>query len=379
MGNTSRHQPGKQLLTPSTTASADELITPQTESMASDELLQTTNKTDLLPLNETSPVLIISKEPEATSTLTEEGELAGDQIVPPPVSTVVPTSIDSMTTALEDITVVLPSTSTTDTGTKTAEEDNVIEANVLPVSTGMITEENESSSDIELLTTEIDSQVQQVEIELIHTTDNIYEQLIDNKGTEKSSQDTPQLPNQQFEDVNKESSILPAANDSTTDSEEIKADIPEVTVRDLGLAQGELSPTIHDYQEVSPYVEEDNEFRDYDITDNSNGYKAPAPTPAPSIAPLAEIDTDTVDDELSEEAKAKCSAIPNAQTTENSLAKSSIDEKKKRRKKRRIDNRKQTSIEDKDKASSSSNVPKVKSDNEKTDVDLTTICPWEDE
>uniref|UniRef100_W8AZL5 Regulator of G-protein signaling 7 n=1 Tax=Ceratitis capitata TaxID=7213 RepID=W8AZL5_CERCA len=67
--------------------------------------------------------------------------------------------------------------------------------------------------------------------------------------------------------------------------------------------QEELSPTTDEYQEGLQFDADSKEDYEYDIidTDTQAGYIPPAPTPAPSMAPLAEMDIDTVDDEPCEE------------------------------------------------------------------------------
>lgn len=158
----------------------------------------------------------------------------------------------------------------------------------------------------------------------------------------------------------------------------------------------ELSPTTDEYQEGLQFGDDGKD--DYDIADSecNVGYIPPAPTPAPSMAPLAEMDTDTVDDECSEELKPKESpqTEKSAKLPVCSIPKCTTDEVKKKRKKRHLESKKSTSAEDKDKASTSTAVVAtaastgtgsggggvgVKESSAKTEADITTVCPWEDE
>uniref|UniRef100_A0A1A9YUJ9 Regulator of G-protein signaling 7 n=1 Tax=Glossina morsitans morsitans TaxID=37546 RepID=A0A1A9YUJ9_GLOMM len=164
----------------------------------------------------------------------------------------------------------------------------------------------------------------------------------------------------------------------------------------------ELSPTTDEYQEGLQFGAEDKDIYDYELGISEAGYIAPASTPAPTMAPLAEMDTDTVDDEPSEEVKPK--EPPPIPTSPPILMKPlkfpvcaapkySNEEVKKRRKKRHMDGKKFASTEDKEKdkdkdkattstaaaAATAAAPPTSKDASAKNDTDLATVCPWEDE
>ncbi|XP_061391355.1 mucin-2-like, partial [Musca vetustissima] len=157
----------------------------------------------------------------------------------------------------------------------------------------------------------------------------------------------------------------------------------------------ELSPTTDEYQEGLEFG--DDGKNDFDIADSEStvGYIPPAPTPAPSMAPLAEMDTDTVDEEFSEELKPKETAT--ATTTpvaekpsklpHTNVVKTTAEEARKKRKKRHLDAKKSISGEEKEKEKASTSAAGVASattvvketSSAKPEADLTTVCPWEDE
>ncbi|XP_046801736.1 uncharacterized protein LOC111676001 isoform X2 [Lucilia cuprina] len=164
----------------------------------------------------------------------------------------------------------------------------------------------------------------------------------------------------------------------------------------------ELSPTTDEYQEGLQFGDDGKD--DYDIADSDSnvGYIPPAPTPAPSMAPLAEMDTDTVDDECSEEFKPKESpqTEKSAKLPVSSIPKCTTEEVKKKRKKRHLESKKSASAEEKDKATTSTAITSVvqattaaagtgnggaagaggvQESSAKTEADITTVCPWEDE
>lgn len=149
----------------------------------------------------------------------------------------------------------------------------------------------------------------------------------------------------------------------------------------------ELSPTTDEYQEGLEFG--DDGKNDFDIADSEStvGYIPPAPTPAPSMAPLAEMDTDTVDEEYSEELKPKEIVVSDktAKLPLSSITKTTADEARKKRKKRHLDTKKSVSAEEKEKekASTSAAVTTAtvvkESSSAKPEADITTVCPWEDE
>uniref|UniRef100_A0A1I8MRN3 Regulator of G protein signaling n=1 Tax=Musca domestica TaxID=7370 RepID=A0A1I8MRN3_MUSDO len=157
----------------------------------------------------------------------------------------------------------------------------------------------------------------------------------------------------------------------------------------------ELSPTTDEYQEGLEFG--DDGKNDFDIADTEStvGYIPPAPTPAPSMAPLAEMDTDTVDEEFSEELKPKETATTTTTTTpvaektsklpHSNVVKTTAEEARKKRKKRHLDAKKSISGEEKEKekATTSSAVATAtvvkETSSAKPEADLTTVCPWEDD
>lgn len=168
--------------------------------------------------------------------------------------------------------------------------------------------------------------------------------------------------------------------------------------------QEELSPTTDEYQEGLQFDADSKEDYEYDIidTDTQAGYIPPAPTPAPSMAPLAEMDIDTVDDEPCEEelgTMLQCTDIATTPTptptaaaetvvsmyeTEPAIIENVIpvvtEEVKKRRKKRTADGKKILSIEEKEqKASTSASGNAEVVSSTMTDADRNAVCPWEDE
>uniref|UniRef100_A0A0A1WP13 Regulator of G-protein signaling 7 n=1 Tax=Zeugodacus cucurbitae TaxID=28588 RepID=A0A0A1WP13_ZEUCU len=162
--------------------------------------------------------------------------------------------------------------------------------------------------------------------------------------------------------------------------------------------QEELSPTTDEYQEGLQFDTDGKEDYEYDIvdTDTQAGYIPPAPTPAPSMAPLAEMDIDTVDDEPCEE---PCSMqefheLPEIPTTPTpavnmyevppTIIESVIpvvtEEVKKRRKKRSAEGKKILSVDEKEqKASTSAGGAGEVVSGAKSETDRNTVCPWEDE
>lgn len=129
----------------------------------------------------------------------------------------------------------------------------------------------------------------------------------------------------------------------------------------------ELSPTTEGYQESAQDV------YDYEIgmceVENSSisaGCVAPAPTPAPSLAPLATIETDVVDDELDATSTADPDKAEQPSTSIAAKSKSSNEESKKKKKKRTVSDEKRLDESD-------NGAPKS------AEADRNTVCPWEDE
>ncbi|KAI8034598.1 hypothetical protein M5D96_012652 [Drosophila gunungcola] len=140
----------------------------------------------------------------------------------------------------------------------------------------------------------------------------------------------------------------------------------------------ELSPTTDEYQEGLQFGSDTKDAVD-DFDSIDVGYIPPAPTPAPSMAPLAELDVDTVDDEPCEPCE-PCEPPPTATssremvvvstTSATATPTSSNEEARKRRKKRNSENKKLSSQDEKDKAGGSSSMDAA---------DHNAVCPWEDE
>ncbi|XP_054727371.1 uncharacterized protein LOC129237029 isoform X1 [Anastrepha obliqua] len=158
--------------------------------------------------------------------------------------------------------------------------------------------------------------------------------------------------------------------------------------------QEELSPTTDEYQEGLQFDTDGKEDYDYDIvdTDTQAGYIPPAPTPAPSMAPLAEMDIDTVDDEPCEEPELmlEVTELPTTPTPAidavemmpalvETAAPANTEEVKKRRKKRGMDSKKIHSVDEKEKASTSAGGTTDASGGTKSEADRNAVCPWEDE
>ncbi|XP_044252146.1 uncharacterized protein [Drosophila takahashii] len=154
----------------------------------------------------------------------------------------------------------------------------------------------------------------------------------------------------------------------------------ESTEIEAPLVLDELSPTTDEYQEGLQFGSDAKDAVD-DFDSIDVGYIPPAPTPAPSMAPLAELDVDTVDDEPFPESQVPVPVPPSSSSSsrEMVLASASVsvtatptssnEEARRRRKKRNSEGKKLSSSQDeKEKASGSS-----------MDADHNAVCPWEDE
>lgn len=173
---------------------------------------------------------------------------------------------------------------------------------------------------------------------------------------------------------NLEDSEVTIEKEETSD-DEIKVVVEEE--KDSGIAEEqpplpsqppeELSPTTEGYQESAQDVY-DYEIGMCDVENSSisAGCVAPAPTPAPSLAPLATIDTDVVDDELDATSTADPDKAEQPSTSVASRSKSLNEESKKKKKKR-------TASEEKKLDESDNGPPKS------AEADRNTVCPWEDE
>lgn len=127
----------------------------------------------------------------------------------------------------------------------------------------------------------------------------------------------------------------------------------------------ELSPTTDEYQEEMHFSSKDVVF-DYDIieTERYLGCTPPAPTPVPSLAPLAVLEIDIVDDEpLDKSAAAKTPVL-------------NTDEVGRRRKKRISTTKKPSSFDERDKLTEKPDIPAKTNTDE---AEHNAVCPWEDE
>lgn len=143
----------------------------------------------------------------------------------------------------------------------------------------------------------------------------------------------------------------------------------EVEGHGLENIEGELSPTTDEYQEGMHFGDASKDaVYDDDIIDSKRNkcYVPPAPTPAPSMAPLAVLDVDTVDDDLFEESITVQIVTPSV----------SKDEERRRRKKRNSEGKKVNSLDEKDKGNEKASTSAQTNTNE---VEHNAICPWEDE
>lgn len=147
------------------------------------------------------------------------------------------------------------------------------------------------------------------------------------------------------------------------------------TYDDKNIPQEELSPTTEEYQECCP----PDDYQ-YDISTEGEilvpGCVAPAPTPAPSIAPLAEVEIDPTDDDPdTEEAAIEiCCDIAiddTAATVADALPTTS--EVKKRRKKRNSE----TKVDKADTEASQESLVTPQADDGQHGRNA--VCPWEDE
>lgn len=131
--------------------------------------------------------------------------------------------------------------------------------------------------------------------------------------------------------------------------------------------EAELSPTTEEYQEGMHFGDASKDaVHEYDIVDSKRNkcYVPPAPTPAPSMAPLAVLDVDTVEDDLFDE---------NVQSVTPSLGK---EEERRRRKKRNLEGKKKNTFNEKEKRNEIAGTSTQTYTNE---MEHNAICPWEDE
>ncbi|XP_030079585.1 uncharacterized protein LOC115483019 [Drosophila hydei] len=132
-------------------------------------------------------------------------------------------------------------------------------------------------------------------------------------------------------------------------------------------ADVELSPTTDEYQEGTHFGSKDVVF-DYDIieTERYLGYTPPAPTPVPSLAPLAVLEVDIVDEEPGNESAAARPLTPAL----------SNDDVCRRRKKRNATVKKLSSFDERDKMNEK---PTTSAQTTTDEAEHNAVCPWEDE
>ncbi|XP_017068372.1 uncharacterized protein LOC108106035 isoform X2 [Drosophila eugracilis] len=170
---------------------------------------------------------------------------------------------------------------------------------------------------------------------------------------------------------------------TTTEDEPVLADEQEEAVVDNEPpVLDELSPTTDEYQEGLQFGSDAKDAVD-DFDSIDVGYIPPAPTPAPSMAPLAELDVDTVDDEPCEPPPLPAAQPTSSSSRELVMASASVsatatptssnEEARKRRKKRNSESKKLSSQDEKDKES------RDKAGGSSIDADHNAVCPWEDE
>ncbi|KAL7742642.1 hypothetical protein ACLKA6_002008 [Drosophila palustris] len=146
---------------------------------------------------------------------------------------------------------------------------------------------------------------------------------------------------------------------------QVNTEVEVTSDLEVECGEAELSPTTDEYQEEINFGDESKDtVYGFDIGSTAKlmGCIPPASTPAPSMAPLAVLDIDTVDDEPT--------------VVKMPIPALSSDEIRRRRKKRYLEARKITSLEEKDKGNEkASNSAETASD----EVKHNAVCPWEDE
>lgn len=180
-----------------------------------------------------------------------------------------------------------------------------------------------------------------------------------------------------------------ATNSDTLDDAMQTSDLDQLDVIEVGtIPQEELSPTTEEYQECCP----PDDYQ-YDISTEGEilvpGCVAPAPTPAPSIAPLAEVEVDPPDDDLDAEeledvvpgavgqrAGTKLSSQNDVATEDVDANNQYIEQTKRKRKKRNSESKLE-----KDSPCAVLEPPQIV---ETTQMETDTpsrnaVCPWEDE
>ncbi|XP_059223353.1 uncharacterized protein LOC106081189 [Stomoxys calcitrans] len=374
---------------------------------------------------------VVTKDPPSSSDAEVEEELnklaisernsesSGSAVLPTPNATPTPPPVTKVTPPPEEQTALV--SAETQTHAEQSPRDSSPSESLHAMQEG---EETTRANEARELGAEVDSEIQEVQIELLESSEG-YEKLCESQECLDVSPPTIQIddgeegkvevktPEYQTcecvvsagdqesiavdqpaqspsasakQNPDKESAADPG---SDKDNESPEQNQPQEELPPSSPLE-ELSPTTDEYQEGLEFG--DDGKNDFDIADSEStmGYIPPAPTPAPSMAPLAEMDTDTVDEEYSEELKPKDAALPDksAKLPLSSINKSTTaEEARKKRKKRHLEAKKSASAEEKDKekekASTSAAVTTAtvakESSSAKPEADLTTVCPWEDE
>ncbi|XP_073833735.1 uncharacterized protein isoform X2 [Musca autumnalis] len=384
---------------------------------------------------------VVTKDPPSSSDAEVEEELnrlaisernsesSGSAVLPTPIATPTPPPVTKVTpppaASSEEPTALVSAE------TQTHAEESPRESSPSDSLHGNEPEERSGGNEAEF-EAEVDSEIQEVQIELIESSEG-YEKLcesqeclemspptiqVDDDGNEegKSEQQSPQQ--EKSENLATEGEVadettqqkIPSVSVRQSPEKEIPPESQEMEEESTSPLEEhqqqqqpsppqeelppaspieELSPTTDEYQEGLEFG--DDGKNDFDIADTEStvGYIPPAPTPAPSMAPLAEMDTDTVDEEFSEELKPKePSPLPDKSTKHlphTNVVKTTAEEARKKRKKRHLDAKKSISGEEKEKATTSAGVVTTattvvkETSSAKPEADLTTVCPWEDE
>lgn len=168
-------------------------------------------------------------------------------------------------------------------------------------------------------------------------------------------------------------------DESINDSPQLFIITDKLPIRNDSITVDDLSPTTDEYQECMNFQKNvddlDDDVDEYDlVTDGCNlapGCVAPTPTPAPSIAPLAEVEIDPPDDEGDFEIEIDTTAIIDEIDEENDGGECSSssfkpDDEKKKRKKRNSDSKKSDEELEQTDGSSKGN-------------EQFAVCPWDEE
>lgn len=188
------------------------------------------------------------------------------------------------------------------------------------------------------------------------------------------------------EPLAEDSAIITDTLDDAMQTSEL--DQLDVNTYEVGaIPQEELSPTTEEYQECCP----PDDYQ-YDISTEGEilapGCVAPAPTPAPSIAPLAEVEVDPPDDELDIEelddvvpgAIGQRSDIKLASQNSEDVATAEVDASNQQTKRKRKKRNSESKVE-KDSPCAVLDPPQiVETPQMETDTpSRNAVCPWEDE